>query len=100
MKNCALILVVCLGLITAGCGVGTQSQAQAPTQQQSAGSQTASCTLALAYDCPDPVVGQSYVCTPTVSEVAAYPCTPPSSSARSSVQAMVRPERGAIPISK
>jgi hypothetical protein len=91
MKLCALILIVCLSLITLGCAVGAKPQAA--VQQQAATGSSASCTLALIYTCDNAVVGQSYICTPTVTQVAPYPCDNPPATAQAFIQANARSGR-------
>jgi hypothetical protein len=90
MKSCFPVLVLCLCLVNVGCAVGAKSAAPAPAQQPITGSQSASCTLALIYSCPDAVVGQDYICTPTVTQVAPYPCDNPPFAVQAAIQAKAK----------
>jgi hypothetical protein len=93
MKFSVLILILCFTLVCIGCAVGGKSGAQTPSQSPSTVTQPASCNLALIYNCTDAVVGQSYICTPTVTQVDPYPCDDPPASAQASIQAKVKPAR-------
>ena len=93
MKIFALIFVVGLVVISMGCAVGGKSNVQTPAQQPATSSTPASCTLEIVYNCADAVVGEDYVCTPTVTQVAPYDCNnPPSAAAayQSTIQAKLR----------
>jgi hypothetical protein len=93
MKFFALICVVGLALLTAGCAVGGKNNVQTPAQQPASGSTAASCNLEIVYNCADAVMGEDYVCTPAVRQVAPYDCNNPPAAAlggQATMQAKLR----------
>ncbi len=62
MKEFLLLLVA---LFLSGCAATTQiAQVQQPQQHK----ELVNCRLLINYNCAEPIVGQAYSCSPTVSE--------------------------------
>ena len=59
-----LSFVLAVVIFLSGCGATTQMAQVHHTQQHP----DSSCHLQATYNCPEPVVGQPYSCTPTVTE--------------------------------
>lgn len=61
MKASLLLVLV---MLMSGCGATTQMAQVHQTQKHP----DSSCHLQVTYNCPQPVVGQPYSCTPTVTQ--------------------------------